>query len=99
MYYPIVVNDENNHIMCDCTNGCKRCGREFGGTALPDEVNHRMRDLHESLLDMKYLADNNANFEHIRLMVTSALSHYDAASKRLRNPPKYKLVRIEDEAK
>ena len=90
--YPIIVGSEPFKILCDCTMGCKRCGREFGGSHLPDEVNLKMRDLHTALLDIRHLAENAENIEKIKLLTESAISYYDAASKRLRNPPKYKLV-------
>jgi len=99
MRYIIVNSPQEFEILCDCTNGCKKCGREFGGTAVPDQVNIVMGELHKALTDMQYLAKDAENIEKIRLLIDSSLSFYDKASNRLRNPPKYKLVRVEEESK
>jgi hypothetical protein len=94
--YNIVERPSGFHIMCDCTNGCKKCSREFGGSAVPDEVNVAMNEMKKTLLDIQHIASSGGNIEQISLLAAGALSYYDAASTRLRNPPKYKLVRIEE---
>ena len=95
MSYIIVNRPQEFEIWCDCTNGCKKCSREFGGNAVPDQVNIAMSQLHKDLVDMQHLARDSANIEKIRLLIESSLSFYEAASNLLRNPPKYKLVPIE----
>lgn len=94
--YDIIV-DDSFKILCDCTVGCKKCGRDFGGIGLPDEVKIYMTSLKEELDKIKNITDSVGDIEKIKPAIDEAILLYEKSNNRLRHPPKYRLVKIEEE--